>query len=174
MYVLLPAASQRAAGFEGVFSYFWSIVSLKDMKSLSPSLSFSPADILREGGIQLSQECFFNHSSRWTRTFIVRIRKAVWFLWKLFFCRVFKKGKQETSSYLTNQLPIFTLMMGWWFFFLCWFRSFLSHHCKIWSSRRPLWKKQPQRTSYLYIFKLQEEWILRDHVVYDHTPHLNS
>lgn len=59
MYVLLPAASQRAAGFEGVFSYFWSIVSLKDMKSLSPSLSFSPADILREGGIQLSQECFF-------------------------------------------------------------------------------------------------------------------
>lgn len=117
MYVLLPAASQRAAGFEGVSSYFWSIVSLKDMKSLSPSLSFSPADILREGGIQLSQECFFNHSSRWTRTFIVRISKAVWFLWKLFFCRVFKKGKQETSSYLINQLPIFTLTMGWWFFF---------------------------------------------------------
>lgn len=58
MYVLLPGASQRAAGFEGVFSYFWSIVSLKDMKSLSPSLSFSPADILREGESNFLRNAF--------------------------------------------------------------------------------------------------------------------
>lgn len=37
-----PPRSQRAAGLGGVFSYFWSDVSLKDMESLFTTVSLFP------------------------------------------------------------------------------------------------------------------------------------